>query len=70
MQTMTLSGKEYVILERREYERVAAESGADLPALPEPNAEGLTPRSSSSRRPIARYPMSRKGGWALQDSNL
>lgn len=70
MQTMTLSGKEYVILERREYERVAAESGADLPALPEPNAEGLTPAVDYGRALLARKIIRRREALGVSQSAL
>jgi DNA-binding XRE family transcriptional regulator len=70
MQVVTLSGKEYVILERQEYERIAAESGADLPPLPEPDAEGLTPAVDYGRALLARKIIRRREAVGVTQSAL
>ncbi len=70
MQVVTLSGKEYVILERREYERMVAESDADLPPLPEPDAEGLTPAVDYGRALLARKIIRRREALGLTQSAL
>jgi DNA-binding XRE family transcriptional regulator len=53
-QCITLAGKEFVIMERGEYERIVAEAQLDLPPLPEPDAEGLTPATEYGRVLLAR----------------
>ena len=64
-QCITLSGKDYVIMERSEYEQIIAETNADLPALPEPDAEGLTPAVEYGRILLARKIIRRREaiGW-------
>ncbi len=53
--TLHLDGKAYVIMEREEYERLAAlAKAADLPSLPRPDAEGNYPAVQYARATIAR----------------
>jgi DNA-binding XRE family transcriptional regulator len=54
-QSIRLNGKNYVILEREEYERLATlAKAAGLPALPEANAQGDYPAVEYARAGIAR----------------
>lgn len=54
-QTIQLSGKSYVILERKEYERLStlAKAGA-LPPVPKANAKGEVPAVAYARATLAR----------------
>jgi DNA-binding XRE family transcriptional regulator len=53
--TISLGGKSYVILERSEYEQlVTLAKAAELPPLPEPDAEGNYPAVEYTRASIAR----------------
>jgi len=55
MQTVHLDGKSYVIIDREEYERLTAlAKTANLPALPQPDAEGNYPAVKYARATIAR----------------
>lgn len=54
-QTVHLDGKSYVILDREEYDRLTAlAKAADLPVLPQPDAEGNYPAAKYARATIAR----------------
>jgi DNA-binding XRE family transcriptional regulator len=54
-QTIQLDGKTYVVLERDEYDRLSMlAKAADLPALPEPDADGNYPALECARATIAR----------------
>jgi DNA-binding XRE family transcriptional regulator len=54
-QTIQLDGKSYVVLERGEYDRLTTlAKAADLPALPEPDADGNYPALEYTRATIAR----------------
>jgi DNA-binding XRE family transcriptional regulator len=53
--SISLGGKSYVILERKEYEQlVTLAKAAALPPLPEPDAEGNYPAVEYTRASIAR----------------
>jgi len=58
VQTLTLAGKTFVILERSEYERLQAVArtaeDAALPALPEPDSRGNYPAVPYARASLAR----------------
>jgi DNA-binding XRE family transcriptional regulator len=55
VQTLHLDGKAYVILERQEYERLATlAKAADLPPLPQPDADGNYPAVEYARASLAR----------------
>ncbi len=54
VQSIILAGKEYVLMEKREFERIMAETEADLPALPEPDEHGLTPAVEYGQMLLAR----------------
>lgn len=55
MKTIELNGRDYVIMERTEYEHLATKAkAADLPALPEPDLEGNYPAVEYARASIAR----------------
>jgi len=51
-QTVTLDGTEYVIVPRREYDRLSR--AARLPALPEPDSDGAYPALEYARISLAR----------------
>ena len=56
-QTVTLSGKQWVILDQSEYEQLraaAAHREQDLPPLPKPDAAGNVPALEYSRASLAR----------------
>ncbi|HSV16303.1 MAG TPA: helix-turn-helix transcriptional regulator [Tepidisphaeraceae bacterium] len=59
VQTLHLAGKEFVVIERREYERLARANGGDsleagLPPLPAPDEEGNVPAVAYGRALLAR----------------
>ncbi len=55
LKTIRLGDKDYVILERAEYDRLATMAkSADLPPLPEPDANGNYPAVRYARASIAR----------------
>lgn len=52
---VTLHGRDYVIVPRDEYDRLATlAKAADLPALPKPDAEGNYPAAEYARASLAR----------------
>jgi len=57
-QTLHFAGKEFVVIERTEYERLARSKGAadehGLPALPGPDADGNVPAVAYGRALLAR----------------
>ena len=57
-------------MERSEYERLVAETGADLPPLPEPDAEGLTPAIEYGRILLARKIIRRRQALGLTQTAL
>ena len=70
VQCINLSGKDYVIMERAEYERIMAESNANLPPLPEPDAEGLTPAVEYGRLLLARKITRQREALGLSQAEL
>src|SRR4051794_28796016 len=58
MQTLRLGGKEFVVLDREEYDRlIAGDSNVEekgLPALPEADAKGNVPAIEFGRKLLAR----------------
>ncbi len=57
LQTLNLAGKEFVVIERREYERLARAGGIDdsgLPPLPKADAHGNVPAVAYGRALLAR----------------
>lgn len=58
VQTLHLQGKDFVVIERDEYDRlVAADAGVrdeELPALPKPDARGNVPAVEFGRKLLAR----------------
>src|SRR5437899_328744 len=55
VQRVELAGKEYVLLERGDYDRLATlAKAADLPPYPAPDAEGNLPAVPFARASIAR----------------
>ncbi len=64
MQTVTLDGKQYVMLPREEYDRLTR--AARLPALPEPGADGNYPAVEYGRVSLARKIILRREalGWS------
>ena len=55
VQTITMNGKEYVIVEKREYQRLATlAKAADLPPLPKPDRQGNYPALEYARTSLAR----------------
>ena len=54
-QTIVLEGKPYVVLPREEYERLTTlAKSAELPPLPEPDAQGNYPAVEYARASLAR----------------
>ena len=57
-QTLEIDGKQYVLIERAEYDRLLGDASGvhedDLPPLPEPDADGNYPAVAYSRASIAR----------------
>jgi DNA-binding XRE family transcriptional regulator len=74
IQTVTLAGKAFVILERSEYERLRAlaraEDETDLPALPKPDASGNYPAVSYARTSLARKIIRRRRVAGLTQADL
>lgn len=64
MQTVTLDGKQYVMLPRDEYDRLSR--AARLPSLPEPGADGNYPAVEYARVSLARKIIQRREalGWS------
>ena len=55
VENVTISGQPYVILPRAEYDRLTTlAKAADLPALPQPNANGNYPAVEYARASLAR----------------
>ena len=57
VQTLTLGGKQFVVVERAAYERLRRKAGDDsakLPALPTPNAAGHIPAVEYAQASLAR----------------
>lgn len=55
LQTIHLSGKDYVVVEKEQYSRLATLArAADLPALPKPDAQGNVPAVEYARASLAR----------------
>jgi DNA-binding XRE family transcriptional regulator len=58
VQTLQLEGKQFVVIEREEYDRLVAGDlhihDDDLPKLPEPDAEGNVPALEYGRKLLAR----------------
>jgi DNA-binding XRE family transcriptional regulator len=58
IQTLNLAGKEFVVIERAEYDQlIAADAGVSdegLPALPKPDEEGNVPAIEYGRKLLAR----------------
>jgi len=74
VQTLTLAGKTFVILERSEYERLQAVArtaeDAALPALPEPDTRGKYPALPYARASLARKTIRRRKAAGLTQSEL
>jgi DNA-binding XRE family transcriptional regulator len=70
VQCITLANKEFVIMERKEYERIMAETEADLPPLPEPDEQGLTPAIEYGRILLARKIIRRREAVGLRQADL
>jgi DNA-binding XRE family transcriptional regulator len=58
VQTLHVGGKEFVVIEREEYDRLIAAdpriADDDLPALPVPDAQGNVPAGEYGRKLLAR----------------
>jgi DNA-binding XRE family transcriptional regulator len=56
LQTLMMGKKEYVVIERKEFDRLAAKAGEpdSLPALPKADAEGNVPAVAYGRVLLAR----------------
>jgi DNA-binding XRE family transcriptional regulator len=57
LQTLNLAGREFVVLERTEYDRLARSGGSDdsdLPPLPAADAQGNVPAVAYGRALLAR----------------
>ena len=58
VQTLHLAGRQFVVIERNEYDRlIAADAGiedSELPALPRPDARGHVPAVEYGRKLLAR----------------
>jgi len=66
-----LDGREYVIVARNEYERLAKLAKvADLPALPEPDEEGNLPAVEYARTSIARDVVRQRVALGLNQRDL
>ncbi len=68
-QTLTVAGKEFVIVPRADFERLRARAGeaeAGLPPLPGPDADGNIPAVAYARALIARRILQarHKAGWS------
>ena len=74
VQTVTLAGKTFVILERSEYERLRslerAADDTDLPAFPEPDAQGNYPAVPYARASLARKIVRRRRRVGLTQADL
>jgi DNA-binding XRE family transcriptional regulator len=73
IQTVTLAGKTFVILERSEYERLqtavrTAESA--LPALPDPDSDGNYPAVPYAQASLARKIVRRRRAAGLTQADL
>jgi len=54
IETITRKGKKFVLIEEAEYKKLASLRDADLPALPQPDADGNYPAVAASRVVLAR----------------
>ena len=75
IQTVTLAGKAFVIVERSEFERLQGFGGGmvedgDLPKLPEPDAHGNYPACPSARASLARKIIRRRKTAGLTQADL
>ena len=74
IQTVTLEGKPFVILERSEYERLRllarAADDSDLPPLPEPDADGNYPAVPYARASLARKIIRRRRAAGITQAEL
>lgn len=68
MQTVTLDGKQYVMLPREEYDRLSR--AARLPSLPEPDAKGNYPAVEYARVSLARKIIQRREALGLLQAEL
>lgn len=69
MQTLTIKGEEFVVIPRKDFERLktrAGEAQAALPPLPKPDADGNVPAVAYTRALIARRLIQarRQAGWS------
>jgi DNA-binding XRE family transcriptional regulator len=74
IQTVTLAGKSFVILERSEFERLkalvrTAEDG-DLPKLPDPDSHGNYPAVPYARASLARKIIRRRKAAGLTQADV
>lgn len=74
IQTVTLAGKSFVIVEQSEYKRLralesAAEDG-DLPKLPEPDSRGNYPAVAYARASLARKIIRRRKTVGMTQADL
>jgi DNA-binding XRE family transcriptional regulator len=74
VQTVTLAGKAFVILERSEYERLRllarAADDADVPSLPEADEQGNYPAVPYARASLARKIIRRRRATGLTQADL
>ena len=71
VQTIVFDGKPYVILPRDEYDRLTTlAKAADMPALPEPDADGNYPAVEYARASLARKIIRRRAAAGLTQREL
>lgn len=72
VQTLTLAGKQFVVLEQAEYERLRTQAGdaTPLPELPTPNSAGHVPAVAYARASLARKLIRRRWGVGLSQAEL
>jgi ribosome-binding protein aMBF1 (putative translation factor) len=72
VQTLELAGRQFVVLEAGEYERLkaAADSSSDGPRLPKPDRRGYVPAIEYSRASIARELIARRRKAGLSVAEL
>jgi DNA-binding XRE family transcriptional regulator len=73
VQTITLGGKKYAILEAKEYRRLralAAASGKEFPALPPPDSSGNFPAVEYARASLARKIVRQRRAAGLTQAQL
>ncbi|MEX2672457.1 MAG: helix-turn-helix transcriptional regulator [Phycisphaeraceae bacterium] len=64
---LTIEGKEYAVIPMEEYRRL---TGANLPSLPQPNAQGTRPAREAIRTTLARSVITKRLAAGLTQKEL